>query len=171
MRIQRLARPLLGPSVTRLWLSVTAFEILGDEAAPAVPALLKLAAKWESDRKLIGVEMALVHMGNSGSTCLVSIITNDRVPIRQRVNAAELLALPSGTPSTNLTWAIPALARCSGESQLSKPILGTLASLAGQSPTAIAKLLEACSSTDAMTREGATNALRLVAPERLPRPQ
>lgn len=75
--------------------------------------------------------------------------------------------MPSGAPRTNLTWAIPALARCAGESQISKPVAESLAELAKQSPSVTPKLLEACSNTDAMTRQGATNALSLIAPQML----
>ncbi len=163
----RLARPLLGPAATRLWLSVTGFEILGEEAAPAVPALIALAGNWESENKSQGVLLALSQLGNSGATCLVSVVTNSSIPTRQRTTAAMLLALSSGRPRTNLTWAIPALARCAGETQLSKAVTDALDALAKQSPSVTPKLFEACSSTDAMTREGATNALRLIAPQML----
>ncbi len=163
----RLARPLLGPDATRLWLGVTGFEILREEGAPALPALIALAGNWEAEDKSQGVLLALTHLGNSGSTCLVSIVTNTSVPTRQRIIAARCLALPSGGPRTNLTWAIPALARCSGETQIGKPVAETLAELAKQSPNVIPRLVEACSGGDAMTRQGATNALRLFAPQML----
>ncbi len=163
----RMVRPLLGPAATRLWLSLTGFEILGEEAAPALPALTALAGNWDSETKSMGVLTAMSRMGDVGSTALVAVVTNTSIPTRERVLAARCLALPSGGQRTNLTWAIPALARCSGETEISKPVADTLAELAKQSPNVLPKLLEACSSTDAFTREGATNALGLIAPERL----
>jgi len=163
----RLARPLIGPDGTRLLLGLTGFEILREEAAPALPALIALAGNWESHDRSGGVLMALAHLGNIGSTALVSVVTNSSIPTGQRITAARCLALPSGGPRTNLTWAIPALARCSGETQISKPVTETLAALAKQSPSVVPQLLEACSSTDTMTRQGATNALGLIAPQML----
>jgi hypothetical protein len=163
----RLARPLLGPDGTRVWLSVTGFEILGEEAAPALPALTALAGNWESPGKCAGVILALTHLGNSGSTSLVSVVTNTSIPTRQRITAARFLTLPVGGPRTNLTWAIPGLARCSGETEISQPVAETLAALANQSPTVVPKLIEACSSPDAATRQGATNALRFISPEKV----
>ncbi len=163
----RLARPLLGPDGTRLLLSLTGFDILREEAAPALPALTTLAGNWESEDKSKGVLLALSFLGNSGSTSLVAVVTNSSLPIRQRITAARVLALPSGRPRTNLTWAIPALARCCGENQISRPATDALAELANQSPGVIPKLLETCSSPDAITRQGATNALSLIAPQML----
>lgn len=163
----RLARPLLGPEGTHLWLSITGFEILREEAAPALPALLALAGNWESKDRSGGVLIALTYLGNSGSTCLVSVVTNSSIPTRLRSTAARCLAMHSGEPRTNLTWAIPALARSAGETQISKAVAETLAELAKQSPSVTPKLLEACSSTDGMTRQGATNALSLIAPQML----
>lgn len=160
----RFARPVLGPAGTRLWLSVTGFEILGEEAAPAVPALLALAGNWEPNDRSQCVLLALSFLGNSGATALVSVVTNDTIPARPRIAAAKCLALPSGGPRTNLAWAIPALARCSGEAEISQPVAETLAALAKQSPSVIPELIQACSSTDAITRQGATNALRLISP-------
>ncbi len=160
----RLARPLLGQAGTRLWVGLTGFEILGEEAVPAIPALMALAGDWQSETKCMGVLLALSHLGDSGSTCLVSVVTNTSVPTRQRTTAAKLLALPFGAPRTNLTWAVPALARCSGDSQISTAANDALAELAKRSPEVVPKLIEACTSTDVMTREGATNALRLIAP-------
>ena len=163
----RLARPLLGPDGTRLWLGITGFEILGEEAAPALPALIALAGNWESDDRSAGVLIALAHLGNSGSTSLVSVVTSNSVPTRQRITAARMLAVPFAGPRTNLTWAIPALAQCAGDTQISKSVADTLVELAKQSPDVTPRLLDACSNTDAMTRQGATNALRLIAPQAL----
>ncbi len=163
----RLARPLLGPEGTRLWLGITGFEILREEAAPALPALITLAGKWESDDRSDGVLIALAHLGSIGSTSLVSVVTNGSIPTRQRITAARCLAMPSGGPRTNLTWAITALARSSGESQMSKPVIDTLAELSKQTPDVIPGLLEACSSADPVTRHGATTALSVIAPQAL----
>lgn len=162
-----LARTLIGPDGTHLWLSITGFEILGEEAAPALPELIALGGNWQANDKSTGVLIALAHLGSIGSTSLVSVVTNSNIPTGQRVTAVRHLALPSGRPRTNLTWAVPALARCGGETQISTPVVETLAALAKQSPTVVTKLLEACSSPDALTREGATNALSLIAPDLL----
>jgi hypothetical protein len=163
----RLARPLIGPEGTRFLLSVTGFEILGEEAAPAVPALMALAGDWQSKDRAGGVLIALTYLGNGGSTSLVWVVTNSTIPVRHRITAARSLTLRPSGPRTNLTWAIPALARCAGETEISNAVAETLAALAKQSPTVVPKLLEACSSDDATARQGATNALGLIAPELL----
>ncbi len=162
----RLARPLLGPDGTRLLLSITGFEILREEAAPAVPDLIALAGDWKSDTKSQGVLLALSFLGDIGSTNLVSVATNSSIPSRQRILAVKDLALPVAGPRTNLTWAIPALARCAADSEISKASTDTLVALAKQSPSVIPQLLEACSSDDAATRQGATNALSFLGPQR-----
>lgn len=159
----RLARKLIGPDGTHLWLSLTGFEILGEEAAPALPALIALAGNWEAETRSINILTALSHLGNIASTSLVSIVTNTSLPTPQRATAVRYLAVPSRWSTTNLTWAIPALARCVNE-PIDTPALETMATLASASPSVVSKLLEACCSTDAMTRQGATNALRFIAP-------
>ena len=161
----RIARPLLGRAGTRLWLALTGFEILGEEAAPAVPTLIAFAGTQEAETKSQVALLALSYLGNAGVTALICIATNNSIPAGQRNAAARCLSLPYVAAGTNLTWAVPALARCSSDSATTKAATEALDALAKQSPSVISNLLEACSSADPILREGATNALRVIAPQ------
>jgi hypothetical protein len=98
-----------GSRAERQSAAMVGFEILGPEAAPAIPALTN-RFDW---RFLYGVNdqifMAFNHMGNDGLAPLLAVATNKTVPGEMRAHAVTRIRDPLMRVDTNANWAVPVL--------------------------------------------------------------
>jgi len=123
----RLMRIAAGKRMVRSGYALTAFEILGPQAAPAVPALTKLLTPWR-DRTDAAL-MALMFIGEAGFPPLVSVVTNKTAPLAYRISAAQRIAAPGMNPGTNTAWAAPPLLSCIDEPTLAPLAFSALGDL------------------------------------------
>ncbi len=142
-------RPLLrfvsGSPAERQSAALVGFEILGPEAAPAIPALTN-RFDW---RRLYGVNdmifLALNHMGNPGLAPLVNVATNTAVPGEMRARAVTRIRDPLMLLDTNADWAVPVLAACLNDKATALQIaaaLGDLRLAPGLAVPALARSLQ-----------------------------
>lgn len=132
--------------------AVAAFEILGDAAAPAIPALMRLL---EKEAVPFEVQEALVHIGEPAVVRLVQALTSPNPALRQ--NAAEALYWYNPTPPP----AVPALFNClfdsdAGVRAIAARALGGEDEMAGQIVPALIRLLD---DSDREVRSEAAGAL------------
>ena len=127
----------------RSFLAVDGFQILGPEAAPAVPALTNLLRNWKSERLSMGVLRALWFVGEAGMPPLMAVATNASVPTRYRCQA--VFRFRNFNLGTNTSWVVPALIACINDHpDITEQValaLGTMASEPALAVPALAKCL------------------------------
>jgi hypothetical protein len=125
----RLYRFVAGSSAVRQSAALVGFEILGPEAAPAIPALTN-RFDW---RRLYGVNdmifLALNHMGNPGLAPLVNVATNTTVPGEMRAFAVTRIRDPLMQIDTNANWVVPVLAASLNDKAVALQIAAALGDL------------------------------------------
>jgi hypothetical protein len=123
-----LYRLVVGKAVRRQAAARVGFEILGPEAAPAVPALTNLLADWDWKSRAMfeQVVIALSCIGNDGLAPLVSVVTNKSAPGDFRWIAAAYIGNPVMKLDTNAAWAVPVLAGYLDDNQVALLIAADL---------------------------------------------
>ena len=102
--------PYVEPGVIRSTLAQRGFEILGPEAAPAIPALTnRLNWEWSSIGATESIFIAFNYMGNTGLAPLISVATNEAVPEVLRRMALVRIRSPLMNVDTNANWVVPLL--------------------------------------------------------------
>lgn len=104
-----LATLVMGQGAIRASVTLAGFRYLGQEAAPAVPAITQLLGDWNSTQKTDRALMALMLVGKDGLPPLVTVFTNKAVPTRYRVSAGSCIADPLMNLGTNAGWVVQVL--------------------------------------------------------------
>jgi hypothetical protein len=148
----------------RVMAATSGFEVLGAQAAPAVPELIRLLNDKDTFDIAI-VELSLV--GEAALPIMTETLTNRANPLRVRVGVIQAI----GSIETNRCHAVEALVLClDDEPRVARQAaLWALARLGEQARDAVPRLTNALYDADPDVREAATNALLKVAPELLGR--
>ncbi len=128
---RRFLRSVAGLDALRAEVAVAGFEILGPEAAPAVPALTNLLGDWDwrSRANFERATIALKYMGNAGLTPLVCFVTNRNAPTEYRWAAASRIEAPITGWDTHANWAVPVLIGCLDDRAVAPQIVRILGDL------------------------------------------
>jgi len=105
----RLVHLVLGSSGTRARVAMLGFQILREDAVPAVPALTNLLGDWSAQESTFRVLHALGYVGKEGLPPLLAVVTNKAVPVQYRCLATQMMMPPTMNPGTNALWVVPLL--------------------------------------------------------------
>ena len=158
---RRLLRIVAGSAAARAEVAQAGFEILGPEAAPAVPELTKLAGDrdWRARGNVYSALLALRHIGNAGLPPLVSLLTNRAAPAEYRWVAASQIDAPIIGLDTNASWAVPVLIGCLDDPVVAPSAAAMLGNLRLEPALAVPALARCLQQDNPMTPDIAARAL------------
>lgn len=174
--------------------TVLGFQILREEATPAIPALSNLMSHYERRSTSLRALASLSYIGTNGLMTVVAVVTNSYYPNAIRSTALSSIyvlgtdaapAVPTlldflDDPTTGHEVAlklgglklrpeivVPALIKClqSANAPLAGRAANVLAEFGPEASNAVPDLLMATTNADAFLRFAATNALQAIAPE------
>ena len=155
----RLMRIMEGTAGRRARNALAGFEILGDKATPAVPALTGLLGKWNRRDTSRSALLALMYIGKGGLVPLIQVLTNRAAPPEFRMDAAERIAAPVMNLGTNGTLAVPFLIGCLGDSDVAGHAARVLGALRLEPNISVPALHTCLASSNVFKRIEATDAL------------
>ncbi|HWW01085.1 MAG TPA: HEAT repeat domain-containing protein [Candidatus Acidoferrum sp.] len=155
----RLAVLLVGLGPFRVDQALASFEILGPEAAPAVPELARMLKRGGPADRIRNVHMALMFVGEAGLAPLVSVVTNKSVATWAREDAAERIAAPAMRLGTKASWAVPVLIGCLQDTNVASEVALALGQFTWESKTVVPPLVRCLGNGDPLLRIYATETL------------
>lgn len=151
--------PLLGAGRYRAGVAVLGFDILREEAAPAVPALAPMLRDWNSPHRAYRALFALTYVGKEGLPALLAVVTNQAAPARFRCDAARGISDPMMDLGTNEIWVIRAILPCLKDTAVAGCIAQVLGVLKLAPEEVVPALTKCLRSPDNGARAQAANAL------------
>jgi HEAT repeat protein len=158
-RKRALDNRMLGLNASRAAISEIGFEILREEAAPAVPALAGMVEDPNSRERRVRAMLALVSIGKDGMQPMVAAVTNKALPVQYRCMAAGYIADPNMYLGTNAISAARAIISCLEDPAVAVCIAQVLGILKFAPEEAVPALAKCLRSQDPDLRARAATAL------------
>jgi HEAT repeat protein len=156
---EAMANWILGSRALRASIAPIGFQFLGQEAAPAVPALAQLVGDCRSPARADGALAALMLIGKDGLPPLLSVVTNQVVPTPYRCKAADYIGVQARQLGTNALCVVPTLVQGLDDTPATFCTAKVLAKL-GLAPEEVVPALVRClRSTNSWAWAGAAQAL------------
>jgi len=149
-----------GSRAERQTAALVGFEILGPEAAPAIPALTnRLKWEWTSIGANESIFLAFNYMGNAGLAPLISVATNKTVPAELRIMAITRIRAPLMHVDTNANWVVPLLGDLLKDRVTAVSAAAALGDLRLDAPVAVPALIACLQDYGAPCRAEAADSL------------